>query len=63
MEGLYYFVSMNAFINGIFPAAEFKDDTDAIQTAAEYEATLYKYEYRNGERIGSRILYDPGQEA
>lgn len=60
-DGEYYFMDcMNAFVNnGLFPAAEFKDDADAIQTAADYEATLYKYEYRNGERISSKTLYEP----
>ena len=60
-DGSYYFMDcMNAFVNdGLFPAAEFKDDADAIQTAANYEATLYKYEYRHGERISSAVLYEP----
>ena len=60
-DGNYYFMDcMNAFVNnGLFPAAEFKDDADAIQTAANYEATLYKYEYRHGERISSAVLYQP----
>lgn len=60
-DGSYYFMDcLNAFVNnGLFPAAEFADDADAIQTAANYEATLYKYEYRNGDRISSRVLYEP----
>lgn len=60
-RGQYYLAfGMNAFVNdGLFPAAEFKDDADAIQTAANYEATLYKYEYRHGERISSAVLYEP----
>ena len=60
-DGSYYFMDcLNAFVNnGLFPTAEFEDDADAIRTAADYEATLYKYEYRNGERISSRILYQP----
>ena len=60
-DGFYYFMDcMNAFVNdGLFPAADFKDDAEAIRTAANYEATLYKYEYRNGEQVSSKILYDP----
>ena len=60
-DGFYYFMDcMNAFVNnGLFPAAEFKDDADAIQTAANYEATLYKYELKDGERISSAVLYQP----
>lgn len=61
LNGSYYFMDcMNAFVNdGLFPAGEFRDDADAIQTAANYEATLYRYEYRNGERISSKVLYEP----
>ena len=56
----YYFDCLNAFVNGgLFPAGEFKDDAEAIQKAADYEATLYKYEYRHGQRTDSRVLYEP----
>ena len=61
LHGTYYhFDCMNAFVNdGLFKANEFKDDAEAIQYAADYEATLYKYEYRNGERISSAVIYEP----
>lgn len=61
LNGTYYFMDcMNAFVNnGLFPAGDFKDDADAIQTAANYEATLYKYEYRDGRQISSTVLYEP----
>lgn len=56
----YYFDCMNAFVNdGLFKAAEFDGDDDAIQHAANYEATLYKYEYKDGEIIDSAIIYEP----
>ena len=56
----YYFDCMNAFANGgLFPAAEFADDAEAIRYAADYEATLYKYEYHNGVRISSAAIYQP----
>ena len=56
----YYFDCMNAFVNdGLFPAAEFESDAEAISKAADYEATLYKYEYSNGERISTATLYQP----
>lgn len=60
-DGFYYYMDcMSADVNDrLHPAAEFDGDADAIQAAANYEATLYKYEYRNGERISSRILYEP----
>ena len=61
LHGSYYYMDcMNAFVNnGLFPESEFKNEAEAIQTAANYEATLYKFEYKNGERISSRTLYDP----
>ena len=56
----YYFDCMNAFANGgLFPAAEFESDAEAIQKAADYEATLYKYEYDHGDRITTTVLYQP----
>lgn len=56
----YYFDCMNAFVNdGLFPAAEFADDAEAIRYAADYEATLYKYEYNDGDRINTEVLYQP----
>ena len=59
-DGIYYFMDCMDFVNdGLFPQSEFNDDADAIQTAANYEATLYKYEYRNGAQINSTVLYQP----
>lgn len=61
INGTYYYLDcLNAFVNdGYFKASEFKDEQEAIQTAANYEATLYKYEYKDGERISSALIYDP----
>lgn len=60
-DGAYYFLDcMNAFVNeGLFPVTEFSGDEEAKQTAANYEATLYRYEYKAGIRISSTILYQP----
>ena len=56
----YYFDCLNAIDNdGLLPAATFANDADAIRKAADYEATLYKCEYRDGERINSTMLYEP----
>lgn len=56
----YYFDCMNAFVNdGLFNAAEFEGDAEAIRHAANYEATLYKYEYNKGDMISSAIIYEP----
>lgn len=58
----YYFDCLNAFVNdGLFRTVEFKDDNEAIAKAADYEATLYRYEYQDGKRISSKMLYDPWQ--
>lgn len=60
-DGQYYYMDcMNALVNdGLFPSGDFKDDADAIKTATNYEATLYKYEYRDGIQISSEIIYEP----
>lgn len=61
LNGRYYYMDcMNALANdGLFPESEFKDDADAIRTAANYEATLIKYEYQDGKQISSAVLYEP----
>lgn len=61
LNGRYYYMDcMNAFVNdGLFPESEFTDDRDAIRAAADYEATLYKYEFKDGELIRNDKLYDP----
>lgn len=61
LDGIYYFFDcLNAFVNnGLFKESEFKDDGDAVSFGANYEATVYKYEYKNGERVGSALLFDP----
>lgn len=59
-NGIYYKIEcMNATASGIYKASEFSGDEEAIKTASDYEGTLTKEEYRNGERIGSVLLYDP----
>lgn len=60
LDGLYYeFDCMNAFVEGkLFPAEEWTEE-EAIAKAADYEATLYLHEIRNGETVNTRTLYDP----
>ncbi len=50
---------MNALASGLYKASDFTGDEEAIETASNYEATLTKEEYRNGERLSSKLLYDP----
>lgn len=37
----------------------YTDDKEAINAAANYEATLYRYTYVDGERVNRTVLYDP----
>lgn len=56
----YYFDCMNAFVNdGLFPAAEFETEAEAIRYAADYEATLIRYVYDHGNKIETAVLYQP----
>lgn len=56
----YYFDCMSTPPGGkLYDVAAFDGDNDAIKTAANYEATLYKYEYKNDEITNSITLYDP----
>lgn len=59
-EGFYYRLECgNAVASGLYKASEFTGDEEAINTASNYEAVLTKEEYRNGERVGFSVLYDP----
>lgn len=60
-DGTYYMIECgNAVVDGfLLPAKDFTDDADAIRTAADYEGTLYKMEYKDGQEINYTILYDP----
>ena len=49
--------SMNAFIDGI-TINDFNDDAEAIQYAANYEATCYRID-PDGSRT---VIYQPGQD-
>ena len=61
LNGDYYFFDcMNAFVTDrYFKVSAFKSDADAISTAANYEATLYRYTFKDGERVNRTVLYDP----
>lgn len=60
-DGCYYFMDcLNAVVSGyLLKASEFKDDAEAVQMAANYEATLYKCEYKGGIRMNTEVIYVP----
>lgn len=59
-DGTYYYLEcMNAHVNGLYPVSDFQSDQEAIRTAADYEATLYRQEYIKGELKATSVLYDP----
>lgn len=57
----YHFESMDADITGFYPVSQFTGDRQAILKAAEYEATLYRKELKEGKVIASTVLYDPSE--
>lgn len=61
LNGTYYlFESVGAFPNdGLFPLSAFNNEKDAIAMALDYEATLYKYEFKDGETVSEKKLYSP----
>lgn len=63
IEYFYSFDCTNALpANKLFRADEFEGDAEAIRTAENQEATLYKYRFVNGERTLTEKLYDPRAE-
>lgn len=61
LNGVYYgFIGMDGFNdNELFPVLSFSGEAAAKELAADYEATLKKYVYKNGRRIYSTVIYDP----
>ena len=60
LDGIYYYMECgNAFACGLYPAAEFRNEAEATQAAADYEAVLHRQEYRNGAQISDDVLYRP----
>lgn len=60
LHGVYYRLQCgNAFAAGLYGASDFKGDEEAIDKATEYEGTLTKEEWRDGDRISCVLLYDP----
>ena len=59
----YQFNCMNSYVAGLYKAEEFSSEEEAIRKASDYEATLIKHIYENGERVASILLYDPREHA
>lgn len=68
LDGIYYYFDCLGLIfderrtglpDNVAPAKTFEDDDDAIRHAADFEATLYKAEYKNGEEVNTVVLYEP----
>ncbi len=61
LHGVYYsFDCMNAFLSDrFFEVTAFENEKDAVKTAANYEATLYKHTFNHGEQVDTVKLYDP----
>ena len=64
MNGVYYiFDCFNAILEGRYwPEKAFNGDGDAIKTARDYEAVLYKVEFLHDNLIDRIILYNPFDE-
>lgn len=62
VEYCYSFVCMNSMLsNRLFIESAFNGDEDAIKTAADYKATLYKIKLVDGEQTEKEMLYSPGE--
>lgn len=59
-DGVYYVIACgNSQAAGLYPLTAFSGPAEAIQTAANYEGTLYKVTYQNGQQTGAELLYSP----
>lgn len=57
--GLLFNGNITGLPDNCIQAEAFKDDAEAIAAAANYEATLIKYEYSDGIKTSITTLYEP----
>ncbi len=60
-NGCYYLFDCMGVLNNdnnLFPATDFKDDQDAINTAVNYEADLYKIVFVDGDIVDEVLLHE-----
>lgn len=62
-ESFYVLSCGNSQAAGTYPETAFSGPAEAIQTAADYEATLYRVTYQDGQQTGAQLLYSPDMEA
>ena len=68
-DGIYYFFDSFGIIyskhqtgllyDNLIQTSAFDDDKAAIHEAVNYESSLYKYEYKDGEISNEECLYEP----
>lgn len=59
-DTFYEFECMNSLISGLWHESDFGDDEDAISTAADYEATLFKIKIdEKGNVVEQITLFKP----
>lgn len=66
LNGFYYYFDsigvifeLDGYDSNFIHASAFADDKAAIKYGANYEATVIKYEYKNGEKVNYTVLYEP----
>ena len=61
LDGKYYeFLCMNEFVDGkLIKATEFKNDREAIQFGANYEAYVNKVVFKDNVLKSRKQIYDP----
>lgn len=61
LDGIYYYLECMEALgdNNLFPGDTFRDDRDAVLMAADYEATLYRIQYKGGILVSKEKLYQP----
>ena len=61
LDGNYYeFICMNAFVDGkLIKSTDFKNDREAIQFGANYEAYVNKVVFKDNVLKSRKQIYDP----
>lgn len=57
--GIVYDSRTTGLPSNLTPVNTYKDDKEAKRDAMNYEASLYKNTYVNGELIDNKMLYEP----
>jgi len=56
--GVIYDSNITGLPDNMVEVEKIKDDAEAVRIAQDHEATLIKYEYKDGQQTSRKVLYE-----